>query len=245
MLLEDYGDEWLTKATFHYRWAHDADIERGRRVLPLWFGPHRSDEVIAAEGETFARRQIDRLHVVGSNDTTGPLIEASYDRLLELLNAHLREHAFLLGARPGAGDFAFFGQLTQLAGFDPTPMALTMERAPRVYAWSTFVEDLSGVEPNEDDWFDMACPRATLLDLLAEVGRTYAPVMAANARAVESGAQRVDVEVDGKPWTQKPFAYQAKCVRWLRNAYEALSREERGTVDKILSGTGCEALFAD
>ena len=42
---------------------------------------------------------------------------------------HLRQHRFLMGARPGASDFAVYGQLTQLAHFDPTPMALAVSLA--------------------------------------------------------------------------------------------------------------------
>ncbi len=37
-LLEDYGDEWLTKAMFHYRWYYRADIENAGNILPIWAG---------------------------------------------------------------------------------------------------------------------------------------------------------------------------------------------------------------
>jgi len=245
MLLEDYGDEWLTKAMFHYRWVRPADITRSTDVLPLWFGYARPDEEIAEEGESFAERQIGRLHVVGSTAETGPLIEESYERFIEVLNAHLREHPHLMGQRPGASDFAVFGQLTQLAGFDPTPMALTLERTPRVYAWSTVVEDLSGLEPEESDWFMGRSVPVTLVDLLKEIGRTYALVMIANARAVSEGAEQFEASVDGKPWLQRPFPYQAKCVKWLREAYAALDPPARSAVDTVLDGTGCESLIAE
>lgn len=243
-LLEDYADEWLTKAMFHYRWACKADIERGRAVLPLWFDPHRPDAEVASDGAAFARRQIDRLWVVGSTPETGAVIEESYRRFLRLLDAHLTGHRFLTGARPGTADFAAFGQLTQLAAFDPTPMALTLSIAPRVYAWVTFVEDLTGVEPAPGDWFTrQSCPD-TLLALLSEAGRTYAPVMQANARAVAAGETTFTLDLDGTEWTQRTFPYQAKCVRWLREAYAALAPGDRAATDAILDGTGCEALFA-
>ena len=31
-LLEDFADEWLTKAMFHYRWVYEADIEKAGQI---------------------------------------------------------------------------------------------------------------------------------------------------------------------------------------------------------------------
>ena len=243
-LLEDYADEWLTKAMFHYRWAYKADIDKASAILPCWRGMAVPDEVLAERGKGFADRQIGRLRYVGSNAVTGPIIEASYKRFLEAFEDHLRALPYLMGRRPGASDFAAFGQLTQLAEFDPTPTTLTLSIAPRVTAWVGMMEDQSGVEPAEDDWIDPANPPPTLKALLVEVGRVYAPVMLANARAVMAGAAEVQAEVDGQAWPQQTFPYQAKCLKALRDAYAALPAEERAIVDAALDGTGCEALLA-
>jgi len=35
-LVEDYADEWLTKAMFHYRWAHEADYKNAGPLLIYW-----------------------------------------------------------------------------------------------------------------------------------------------------------------------------------------------------------------
>src|SRR5262249_37653661 len=118
-LLEDYADEWLTKAMFHYRWAFRADIANAAAILPRWFRTNQPEGEAVAAGTAFAERQIARLAVVGSNATTAPVIEDGYRRLLQLLDAHLTQARFVLGDRPAASDFALFGQLTQLVGFDP------------------------------------------------------------------------------------------------------------------------------
>ena len=49
--------------------------------------------------------------------------------------------------------------------------------------------------------------------------------------------------IDGKPWSQQPFAYQAKCLMWLREEYAALPASDRTAVDSALAGTGWAALF--
>ena len=242
-LVEDYADEWLTKAMFHYRWYYQADIDKAGQQLPLWRNLSIADDQLAQMSALISRRQIDRLYVVGSNDVTAPVIEASYERFLRAFEAHLTVQPFLLGRRPGAGDFGVYGQLTQLAHFDPTPMALALKIAPRVSAWVDIMEDLSGLEPTDGDWIDPGRIPRTLTALLVEIGRVYPPVMLANARAVQSGAEVVETVVDGLRWTQPPFPYQAKCLAWLRQSRAALSVDDCARVDAILAGTGCEALF--
>lgn len=242
-LIEDYADEWLTKAMFHYRWVYDADIRKAAAILPCWSGYSVPDAELAQRGQVFSQRQISRLGVVGSNAVTGPVIEASYRRFLAAFEAHLAQQPFLLGTRPAASDFAVFGQLSQLAQFDPTPMALTAETAPRVYAWVSLMEDLSGLEPSDLAWTTLAAAPATLAPLLAEIGRVYPPVMLANAQALATGVSEVAAEVDGKPWVQTPFPYQAKCLKWLRDSHAALPPAARDQVGPFLEQAGLAGMF--
>jgi glutathione S-transferase len=243
-LLEDYADEWLTKAMFHYRWAFAADIANATAILPRWFRTNQPESTAVANGKMFAERQIARLAVVGSNEITAPVIEESYRRLLQLLDAHLTGSRFVLGGRPASSDFALFGQLTQLAGFDPTPAAIAHQHAPRVVAWVDVTEDLSGLQPDEQDWTPRAAVPDTLRALLAEVGCVYVPFLLANTAALERGAETVECVIAGRPWTQRPFSYQGKCLRRLREGHAALTRDDRVAVDRLLAGTGCEPLFA-
>jgi glutathione S-transferase len=242
-LLEDYADEWLTKAMFHYRWAFAADVAHAGAILPRWSMTDRPAEELDRAGQHFSARQVGRLGVVGSSPATAALIEASYERLLALLDARLTGSRFVMGGRPGAADFALYGQLTQLAGFDPTARATAMRLAPRVVAWVDVVEDLSGLEPRDDEWIGRDAAAAALRPLLAEVGRVYVPFLLANGRAMASGNDVVTCRIDGGEFTQKPFPYQAKCLNWLRDAYAGLRADDRAAVDRLLDGTGCQVLF--
>jgi glutathione S-transferase len=242
-LLEDYADEWLTKAMFHYRWYYAADVANAAAILPRWFRHNQAESHAVEAGKLFSQRQIERLWVVGSNDTTAPVIEDSYRRLLALLDAHLTELRFVMGGRPGAADFALFGQLTQLVAFDPTPAAIAHQTAPRVVAWVDVVEDLSGVEPSDGDWLSRGALPATFRALLAEMGRVYVPFLLANGEALAHGAERVECVIDGRAWTQRPFPYQGKCLQWLREGRAALTAADRRAVDELIEGTGCEKLF--
>ena len=243
-LLEDYADEWLTKAMFHYRWTFAPNVARAAAILPRWSRTNQAEQQAVALGKAFSERQIGRLGVVGSNETTATVIEESYRRLLRLLDRHLTTTRFVMGGRPGASDFGLFGQLTQLVAFDPTSAAIAVAVAPRVVAWVDVVEDLSGLAPSDADWTPRENVPDTLRALLAEVGRVYVPFLLANADALRRRAPRVECTIDGRPWTQQPFPYQGKCLEWLRERHAALAPDVRHSVDALLEGSGCERLFA-
>ena len=242
-LIEDYADEWLTKAMFHFRWTHEADWKNAAPLLAYWGENKMPEDKAEKLAKQFTRRQIDRLYVVGSNEVTAETIEASYARLIEILDNIIAQKGFVLGARPSSADFAIFGQLSQLAIVEPTSAAITNSTSRRVRAWVDLMEDLSGVQADEDGWLTAEEASLALRPLLEEIGRTYAPAMLANGQAVARGDATFETEIDGRNWTQPTFKYQAKCLRWLQEDYRSLSDNELGAVNSLLSGSGCEPLF--
>lgn len=240
-LVEDYADEWLTKAMFHYRWTYSPDIDKSIAVLPIWFEPPMDDETLLAKGRAFAARQIGRLRYVGSNGLTGPVIEAGFVRLLGILERHFSRYPFLFGQRPTAADFAIYGQLSQCALFDPTPAAIVLNEAPRVLGWTIAMEDLSGAESGE--LFAAGELPSTTVELLREVGSTHVPLLLANEQACAQSRATFETSVCGTPWQQATFTYHLRCLRNLRDEYHALDPVARRDIDPLLETTGCAALF--
>jgi glutathione S-transferase len=243
-LIEDFADEWCTKYMFHYRWYPEQDADNAGTLLPLGMDVSMPKEQWDQARSWVAERQIGRLYVVGSNDITAPVIDASYRRFLAAMESHLASQKFMLGSRPAAGDFGLHGQLTQLVGFDPTPRAIAHEVSPRTVAWVDHMQDQSGLEPQDSDWLALEDQPDSLRGLLTEIGRVYAPAQLANARAVRAGEKTWTDEIDGAPWTQQTFPYQAKCLQWTNERYRALGAEDRARVDTLLAGTGIEDMLS-
>ena len=244
-VLEDYADEWLTRCMFHFRWAFEADIDKAGTLLPLMGSTKLTPDFAKQMKDHFSALQTSRLYVVGSNEITAPLIESSYVRLLGLLDNHFQSHAFLMGARPGSSDFGFFGQLTCLTHFDPTPMALTVEHSPRVYAWTERAEDLCGHEVEEADWLDTTELPDTMIALLQEVARTHMPQLLANAKALKAGEKNFETKIDGLTWSQPSFPYQGKCLHWIRDKYNLLQGEDLVVANGILDASGLRPLVEE
>ncbi len=244
-LIEDFGDEWVTKAMYHYRWTYQDDIDKAGKVLPISRNMQMNSDDWQQSYDYITTRQIGRRELVGSTELNQPIIEGSYERVLDIIQEQLATYDFMLGDRPGRGDFGIFGQFTQLVKWDPTSMAVAAKRAAKTVNWVDRMDDLSWLPVEGDEgWVTLeALPTATC-KLLDEIGRTYAPFMVANAQALMSGAEEMVCEIDGQTYRQGPFGYQAKCLKWLRDEYAALTDADRARVDGVLAGTGCEVLLA-
>ena len=235
-LLEDFGDEWVTKMMFHYRWFYADD----RAFAQTWIITSR--DPVMAEGQRragmqmFNDRQVGRMVRVGCTEQNRPIIEDSYRFVLDTLDEHVRTIPFLFGTRPSLADFGLFGQL-QILSVDPTPMAEMRARAPDVYCWVLRLDDASGVE---GEWLDASAPLPhTLTALLKHCGETYLPFLAANTQALRDGAEQVALEIQGRPYAQPPFRYQGKCHDALCNKLAVLGPEVRRRLDPVLEETGC------
>ena len=245
-LLEDFGDEWVTKYMFHYRWYFEEDADIAGTILPLVdLAINTPNELHSQYKEFIAKRQIDRLWVVGSNDETAELIDLSYKRFLKLMEGHLLVSPFLLGNKPSSSDFSFYGQLTQLVRFDPTPRKLAYEYSSRTVAWVDILEDLSGHDVENTSWTSLEESPDTLKNILKEVGKMYVPALLANADALIKGAEIWEAEIDGAMWKQKTFNYQGKCLAWIKEEFDALNKDDKLRVKEYLQGTGCEILLGE
>ena len=241
LLIEDFADEWLTKAMFHYRWHFAPDAEHAAPLLAFWQDPQLPAANAQQVGRTLAQRQTSRLSMVGSNPITAPVIESSYERLIGILDRIIERQGFVLGSRPASADFGLYGQLTQLGLIDPTPSRMLDHHSPRLRAWLDRLEDLSGHAPGP--WIERSSVTPHLGELLCEIGLVYAPFLVANAQAYHAGHAEFETLLDGRQWVQPVFAYQVKCLQTLRQARLSLNAADREDLDQLLAGTGCERMF--
>lgn len=234
-LIEDYADEWLNKAMFHYRWSYPEDQENAaRRISDMIFEGAEKPEGIEEQVRT---RMISRLYHVGSSAETAPLIEGSFTRVLAILERMLSARAYLFGGRPSLADFGLAGQLTQLLS-DPTPGALIKAQAPNVVRWIDRMENPQA----EGEFVSFAHVRDDLAELLrVEIAGAYLLWMDANARAVADDANGVSVDIGGTAFVQKPQRYAAKAFAELKRK-RALVEDE--ALAALLAETGVDALLA-
>ena len=245
-IIEDFADEWLTKAMFHYRWSYESDIKKAGDMLPRWNNTTASDETLNQKSLEISAHQIGRLKYVGSNEVTRETIEVSFTRFLEKLDKVLNYSQFILGNRPSSADFAVYGQLTCLALFDPTPQKLIIETVPRIYAWTEIMEDLSGYELLNDDWLELdgesRLPNP-LAELLSEISDVYTPYMLSNEQCILSGQNTLKTKIHGRDWEQTPFPYHIKCLNKLREEYLHLNSDNSLYFNSLISKTQLPSLF--
>lgn len=227
-LIEDFADEWLTKAMFGYRWLAEIDQIQMSRWLAFdnlkGGGLDRSQ----AFAEQFRARQVGRMAMVGCTAENFPLIEASTRAVLAALEAHVVNRHCLFGTRPSLAEFGLFGQLSQL-GTDPTPQAMMRADFPYTYRWLAHVDDMSGIEGAWEPGF-----APVVAELVRIAGAVYVPFLRANERAAEAGAETFRMEALGLPYEQGVFKYQIKALRELRSRYAALNEAAKDAVDPLL-----------
>ncbi len=235
-LIEDFADEWVTKAMFGYRWLEEVDQIQMSRWLA--FDAMKGGGLATSQGyaEQFRARQVGRMAIVGCTVENFPLIEASTRAILGALETHVVDQHCLFGTRPSMAEFGMYGQLSQL-GVDPTAQAMMRKDFPYSFRWLLHIDDMSGIT---GDWDQADAPFAPIITAwLQQVGEIYMPFLRANAAAIAAGEDSFHITAMGLPYTQGVFKYQVKCLADLRARYAALDAKARARIDPLLVQTGC------
>ena len=105
------------------------------------------------------------------------------------------------------------------------------------------MEDMSGIDPAEDDWLSYEVAQEDLADIFQEVGKVYLPALLANAKAIAAEEKTWTTQIDGAQWEQRTFPYQAKCLQWINDEFNALNDGDQNQIMAFLKKTGCEDLI--
>lgn len=232
-LLEDYGDEWVNKPMFHYRWWREEDQQAvgdglARALLPN--GDAQSLEELASQ---IRKRMVPRLSFVGSNDITKETIEASLDNLLSLLETHLSGRHYIFGGIPSFADFGLWGQIYSCM-LQPTTEKMLRNSYPNLLDW---IERM--LEPvatsGWEDWQRLSITLEPILE--SEIGELYLPWSEANSKAVFGDQETFSVDLKGREFTQNSAKYSARSLQALKNRLAVLQQTQE--LEEILLKTNC------
>lgn len=269
-IFELFGGEGLLRPAMHYRWNFD---EENQPFLARDFAASLAPGARGEEAETVFRFAASRMRkamsAFGVSPDSIPLIEAAYERFLDLFEAHLEDSPYLLGGAPTLGDYGLIAPLYAHLGRDPYPARLMKAKAFRVWRWT---ERMNASDQDAGDYgsppeklFLADAVPDTLKALLAFVAEDYLPeVRAYVAHANQWLAERPDLE----PWTSglaRPtersigktsfdwrgvpievavMPYRLWLLQKVQDAADALDPAGRLAVDALLAETGLSDLLA-
>ncbi len=237
-LLEEYADEWVNKAMFHYRWYYDQDAESAAcriaaEIVPAGSPPDAAEQMAPA----LKARMIPRLSFVGSgrdlSNDNAAMIENSFKRMAGILEGILHGRDYLFGNQPVFADFGLYAQLKELLS-DPTPGAWLKANTPTLVQWINYMEAPEARESPQHATDTLPCIQRLLSE---EVAACYLPWADANSRALASGDSSFTVRIDGTHFTQQPQKYHAKSLAEIRRKYAEV--KDNPQLRQILDDTGC------
>ncbi len=234
-LIEEYADEWVNKPMFHYRWTYEADqLSAAWRIAASILGPDAGRRQVQDLADGIRARMTGRLGFVGSSPETAPVIEDSFRRLLEILEAHLKgARLYLFGMRPCFADFGLAAQLYEMST-DPSPQGL-MQHFPETLAWIARMTTPTAY--GEFEIWDHLAPTLTPL-LTDEIAGRFLPWSDANAKALAAGEASFAVELGGRAFRQDVQKYHARSLAEIRRK-AAIATAASPELAGLLGTAGC------
>ena len=180
-LLEAWGDEWWVPIAMHTRWSYAENYalferEAGHSLLPR--APAWLQRRVVARMANSLRGY---LGAVGVRAEQLPLLDGWTRQMLDLLEAHFAQRAYLLGERPSLGDFGLAGPMMAHLGRDPWPARELIAPRPQLRAWITRMTEPPPpllAPPPGPGWLADDAIAPTLVPVLRLLLQSFVPLLA-------------------------------------------------------------------
>ncbi len=261
LLFDVIGSEGLLRPAMHYRWNFP---EENQEFLTFHFGTNIPANL---EREKLAAAAMDRMRnagvMFGATPENFAALEKLYEEFLDLFNAHVAEHPYLLGTRPSIGDFGLIAPLYAHLGRDPYPIRLMQTRAIQTFRW---VERMNRPEPDIGE-FDQVVPDqylpddeipATLTRLMQHIAVDFVPETESAAAfinawlrkenpepgtPVQRGVGLCEFESAGTTFKALAQPYRFYLLERMQNAYETLEQPDQTRVAATFAECGMSNLL--
>ncbi|HDZ07968.1 glutathione S-transferase family protein [Pseudohongiella sp.] len=200
IIVQYYGSQAMLRHAMHYRWSYLGEQEAFiKDAFAAGSGPDMAGKIMA--------RMQSYLPQLGVTEASIPLIERSFESLMDILEQHLRLHPYLFGGRPSVADYGLIGPMFAHLGRDPVPADLMKRRAPRVFRW---VERMTApgldvpefVDYGTDYFIDDSIPE-TLTPLFAHIADEIFPELTDKLVFMDVHVNHLQ-PADGQPVCDKP-----------------------------------------
>ena len=249
-LMEAWGDEWWIPMAMHTRWTYPEtyarfEKEAGNSLLPYFpaFVQRRAAAYVASTLRGY-------LPSVGVRPDQYALMNSWMARMLNLLDAHFAQQPYLLGGRPGVGDFGLVGSMYGHLGRDPWPARALIAPRPHLRAWIDRMAhpfDTGG----HDAWLagDRIAP--TLAPIFRTIFNEFLPMLEGINRQVKAalaglppgkalprGLDDVEIPMGDGRFRRVAMPYTLWMAQRTRDVYYAMSAQEQAQVRDWLGSMG-------
>jgi len=268
-LIDEYFDEFGLYMVHHNRWVLSAATNDAGRRLAGEFATMIVPPLRPLMAAWFSARQVRRLPYLfsvapagfavagvarrrqppspmGFPETHG-LLDDAFLRMLAAMEEALGDQPYLLGSRFTVADASAYGQLAMNTQ-DRSADGLIAARAPRTHAWVMRIASGDNDGAGGDAGLVVG---ARLEPLLAEIARTFVPLMRQNEsayaklraggqgrfneKAFDRGEALYDGELDGRPFRSVAKTFQVAVWRRLKDEWRALDDGARAACSKRLN----------
>jgi len=244
LLIEDWVDEWLSRAAVHSRWmfaenALEASLSMGLNVSGLLQDGEPTQEQLTAARSigdyiqaTFGARVCRGL---GALEGEADAIRWGFDHQLDLLARIFESQPFLLGNRISLADAALIGSFVSHFLGDSEPRSWVARRQPKIIDWveSSFDHVVSG-----EQWLDGDALSPLLDELFDEIQREFHPHLTATHEAMKNSEKSFEIDMDGRTVSFMVVPYREASRQFIRNEILALGPEELAQVEARLGVRG-------